>query len=260
MTTALDQKRLRDALGARPFQFYEQCGSTNDLARDWALAGAASGSVVLTEEQISGRGRFARGWVAPPGTALLFSVILRPRLAPERLPRLTMVGAIAVIECLDELAANRAMIKWPNDVQIAGQKVAGILPEALWQNDQFIAVILGIGLNVRIDFGGTELDQKATSIETALGISIDRAMLLNRLLMRIDYWSVRANESSLFEMWRARLNTVGQRVTAATKDGRVISGRASAVDEDGALVLEADDGTQQRVIAGEVTLAMGDGG
>src|SRR5258708_16862268 len=91
----LSEARLRKALGARPFQFLEQVGSTNDLAREWALQGASAGSVVVTEEQITRRGRFRRTLSAPPGTALLMSVILRPRLAPQPVQRFTMICAVA---------------------------------------------------------------------------------------------------------------------------------------------------------------------
>lgn len=263
MDELFSEQSLHRSLAPRPFRFYAQCQSTNDLAQQWALEGAFSGSVVVTEEQVSGRGRFARRWIAPPGTALLFSMVLHPRLSAARLARLTMVGAVAVAECLDELVPGQVAIKWPNDVQLAGRKVAGNLPEGIWQNDQLFGMILGIGLNVRIDFAGTELAKKAVSIESVTGTAVNRAALLNKLLRRIDYWSVRVEDASLFAAWRARLNTLGQHVTATAGDAQAsyaISGVASDVDEDGALLLTTDDGRSHRVIAGEVTLDTGNSG
>src|SRR5258707_12440534 len=124
---------LQVALGARPFRFYPQVGSTNDSARQWALEGAPAGSVVITEEQFAGRGRFGRTWSAPAGTALLMSVIVRPRIPQEQLPRLTMVGAVSVAEALEELLPAQVGLKWPNDVQLQGKKVAGILAEIALQ-------------------------------------------------------------------------------------------------------------------------------
>src|SRR5580765_7087871 len=103
----LSELRLRTALGARPFRLFQQIQSTNDEARQWASEGASAGSVVVAEEQIAGRGRFGRTWSAPPGTALLMSGILRPRIAPERFARLTMVGAVSVAEVLEELAPDQ---------------------------------------------------------------------------------------------------------------------------------------------------------
>jgi len=256
----LTDARLRTALGARPFRFEPQVGSTNNIAHDWALAGAPAGSGVLTEEQLTGRGRFGRAWSAPPGTALLMSVIVRPHIGGDRLARLTMVGAVAVGEVLETLAPGQVSLKWPNDVWLAGRKVAGVLPEAIWQGEALNAVILGIGLNVRVDFTDTPLADRATSLETVTGSHVDRAVLLDNILRRIDYWSVRVESSALFERWRNWLVTIGQSVTvqsgsAGSGHGATISGQAVEVDQDGALLIRANDGTIQRVIAGEVTLA-----
>ncbi len=276
-----------------------QVGSTNDIARDWALGGAPSGSVVLTEEQITGRGRFGRKWSAPPGTALLMSVILRPRVSPEHITRLTMVGAVSVAEILEALTPNPSpedkgdmppivfssdrsqeglplqestsspspfaergaggkvptiALKWPNDVLLANRKVAGILPEAIWQGHSLAAVILGIGVNVRVDFAGTDFEDRSASIEPTLGIKVDRALLLAQLLQRIDYWAMRVVETTLLEAWRSRLVTLGQHITACGAAG-IITGLAADVDDNGGLVLQADDGTIHHVVAGEVTLS-----
>jgi len=283
----LSEARLRSALGARPFHFEMQVGSTNDIARDWALNGASSGSVVLAEEQITGRGRFGRKWSAPPGTALLMSVILRPRVTVEHITRLTMVGAVAVAETLQNLTPRLSTgvpspsrrgesastgppsprtkrgagggvptiaLKWPNDVLLTNLKVAGILPEAIWQGQSLAAVILGIGLNVRVDFTGTEFEGRSASIEQTLGIKVDRALLLAQFLQRIDYWAMRVVDTTLLEAWRSRLTTLGQRVTASGAAGAII-GLAVNVDDNGGLVLQADDGTIHHVVAGEVTLS-----
>ncbi len=244
-------------LGARPFHFDPQVGSTNDVAREWALAGAPAGFVALAEEQIAGRGRFGRFWSAPPGTSLLISVILRPRVSHARLPRLTMVGAVAVAETLSDLESGSDIsvsIKWPNDVWLNGLKVAGVLPEAIWQGQTMSAVILGIGLNVRVDFKGTPLEGRATSIESAAGLAVDRAQLLAHLLQRIDYWSMRVEDPGLFEAWRSRLITLGRHITAHGEKGD-LAGQAVDVDDDGTLILRADDGTIHRIVAGEVTLS-----
>ncbi|HLY24992.1 MAG TPA: biotin--[acetyl-CoA-carboxylase] ligase [Aggregatilineales bacterium] len=255
----LDDARLREALGARPFRFAVQVGSTNDIARDWALNGAPTGAVVLTEEQIAGRGRFGRVWTAPPGSALLMSIILRPRITPQNVGRLTMVGAVAVAEGLENLSEQikrppqMVTLKWPNDVLLAGRKVAGILPEAIWQGQALSAVIVGIGLNVSVDFTGTGLEDQAISVETGVRVPVDRLALLDAILHRVDFWAARAMDSSLLDAWRTRLETLGKRIVAQSAAGE-IGGQAVDVDEDGALLVRADDGTMQRIVAGEVTL------
>ncbi len=253
----LNESRLRAALGTRPFRFALQTGSTNDLARQWALDGAPAGSVVVAEEQTAGRGRFGRSWSAPAGSALLASVILRPDAPPGHLPRLTMVGAVSVADVLAELAPGQVSLKWPNDVLLTGRKVAGILPEAIWEGERLSAVVLGIGLNVRVDFTGTPLADRAISVEAVTGVTIDRAALLAALLSRVDHWSARLGDPALSATWRDRLSTLGQRVAASSADGQTgrIVGLALDVDADGALLLQTDDGLTQRIVAGEVTLA-----
>jgi BirA family biotin operon repressor/biotin-[acetyl-CoA-carboxylase] ligase len=255
----LTPERLRAALGTRPFQLMPRTASTNDDAREWAMTGAPAGAVVVAEEQIAGRGRFGRAWIAPPGTALLFSVVLRPTPDPARIAQVPMAGAVAVIETLRALpGAHPATIdlKWPNDVHIAGRKVAGILSESTWQGEMLQAVILGIGINVRVDFTSTPLAETATSIEPALGIRVDRAALLADLLESLGRWVARAGEEALFAAWRAALTTLGRRVTVRSlgAESQVIGGLAVDVAGDGALLLRAGDGSLHRVVAGDVTL------
>jgi BirA family biotin operon repressor/biotin-[acetyl-CoA-carboxylase] ligase len=254
----LTAARLQQSLGPRPFRFEAQTGSTNDLARQWAQEGGPHGAVVVTEEQTAGRGRFGRAWNAPAGTGLLLSVILRPRVHQEHVPRLTVVGAVAVADVLSEISSGKVRLKWPNDVLLNSCKVAGILAEAIWQGGRLNAAVVGIGLNVRVNFGGTPLANHAISIETvgtATGQPVDRAVLLAKVLRRIDHWAMRVEDPTLLAAWHGRLETIGRRVTASTIDGqRTIQGQATGVDSDGALLLKTDTGTMHRVVAGEVTL------
>jgi BirA family biotin operon repressor/biotin-[acetyl-CoA-carboxylase] ligase len=254
--TIFSDQRLRDALWPRPFRFYERAGSTNDIATAWAQENAPSGAVVVADEQLSGRGRFERTWVAPPATGLLFSVILRPRLAPDYLSRVTMIGAVSLLEALGGLTDGLAL-KWPNDVLLRDRKVAGILAEANWQGDQLSFVVLGIGLNVSMQFAGTPLETTAISLAEATPRPIDRAALLAEILRRIDYWTPRAGEIELWEKWRAHLVTLDQSIQVTLGDGQTIIGKAADVDEHGALQLIDKDGGTHRLLAGEVTLRTG---
>jgi BirA family transcriptional regulator, biotin operon repressor / biotin---[acetyl-CoA-carboxylase] ligase len=258
----ITEDRLASALGDRAFQFSEQAGSTNDLAREWALRGAKAGSVVLTEEQLTGRGRFGRQWSAPAGTGLLMSVVLRPNLPSEMIGRTTMIGAVAVADVLARLSMlslDAIGIKWPNDVQLNGRKVCGVLAEGVW-NDALEAVILGIGLNIRVDFTDTPLAEQAISVERAIGGRIDRVELLEKLLQRVDYWAARAGERALLSAWRSRLVTIGQQVQVRALEGgqtAILSGLAIDVDDQGALLVRTAEGEIQRVLAGDVTSQLG---
>lgn len=260
MDDQFTEQTLRAALGERPFRFYEEVGSTQDTARDWALAdpALAGGAVVIAEHQTAGRGRQGRAWIAPPHSAITCSVVLRPHITPDHLPRVTMAGGVAVDDTLASLLPGRVVLKWPNDVLIGGRKVCGILTEATWIGDRLAAVILGIGINVRGDFAGTSLEARATSVETVLGRGVDRRMLLANLVRHIDVWMAQINERALFETWRDRLGTLGKRVTVYTEPHRPDSpsyvGVADAVDDSGALVVRLDSGERRRVLAADVGL------
>jgi len=148
----------------------------------------------------------------------------------------------------EKLGIGQVGIKWPNDVQIAGRKVSGVLPEAAWQDGVLLGVVLGMGVNVRVPFDA-ELAQTAINIEAALGHPCDRADLLRLLLGYVDDWAARITSPDLLAAWRSRLTTLGQPVTVGD-----VSGMAEAVDDDGALLVRTGAGDVQRIIAGDVML------
>lgn len=192
-----------------------------------------------------------RVWQTPPGAALAVSVILRPPAAV--LPRVSMLGGVAACELVQGLGCTDVALKWPNDVQIGGRKVCGVLVEAEWERDELLGVVLGIGINVRLDFSGTELADSAVSLEPVLGRTLDRLTLLRGLMGRIDDWYARLQTPALYEAWRSRLSTIGQRVSVQAPN-QPVCGTAKEVDEHGALLVEDDSGVVHRVVAGDIAL------
>ncbi len=241
-------------LGGRPCRYFAQVPSTQDIARAWALEGAATGATVIADEQTAGRGRLGRTWLAAPGSSLLLSIVLRPALPPEELGRVTLLGAVALAETLAGLGLQPG-IKWPNDVQLAGRKVAGILAEAVWAGDRLSAVALGIGVNVRRDALPPEALEayRATTVEAALGRPCPRGVLLGDLLAHLDAWMPRVREPILLETWTQYNVTLGRRVDVAAGHER-FSGLAEALDDRGALLVRQDDGSLRPLLAGEVTI------
>ncbi len=145
-----------------PHRHFRQVGSTNTVARELAEAGAPNGTVVTADEQTAGRGRQGRTWTAPPGSALLFSAIVRP--LGKRHPLLPLAVPLAVCETAERLRPGaECKVKWPNDVHLEGRKLAGILIEARPQEEW---AVLGIGLNLTIaeDEFPEELRDRATSL------------------------------------------------------------------------------------------------
>lgn len=243
-----DAETIAKTLYPRPVRYYAQVGSTNDIALGWLREGADTGAVVIADEQVQGRGRLGRAWQAPPGTSVMLSVVLRP--TPEGLAQLTMLGALVVCEMIESFDASADVgLKWPNDVQIGGKKVCGVLPEAAWQSDKLQGAVLGMGVNVRVDFSGSSLADKATSMEPALGISLDRLAVLKALLAQVDHWSALLGSDALFDAWRARLRTLGTQVQVND-----VRGTAESVDDSGALMVRQEDGSLTRVVAGDIVM------
>jgi BirA family transcriptional regulator, biotin operon repressor / biotin---[acetyl-CoA-carboxylase] ligase len=169
----MDMVPLRGRFG-RPLTYVEQCASTQRL-----LDGAPEGAVAAAGEQTEGRGRLGRTWQAPAGTSLLFSIVLVPPVPAARLPELSLVAGAAVAEAIESETGLRAEIKHPNDVLIAGRKVAGILAEA-----NVGRVVLGVGVNVsqtKAQLPGAA----ATSLAVA-GATVDPAELLATILERLE--------------------------------------------------------------------------
>jgi BirA family transcriptional regulator, biotin operon repressor / biotin---[acetyl-CoA-carboxylase] ligase len=169
---------LRGRFG-REYRYAEICPSTQRLVQP----GDAEGTVAVAEEQTEGRGRLGRRWLAPPRTSILCSVLLRPAVAAERLPELTLVAAHACAEAIAAQTRLEARVKEPNDVLVAGRKVAGILGEA---REGY--VVLGVGINVNVPTA--ELPERpelpATSLLEEVGRPVERAPLLAELLTRLE--------------------------------------------------------------------------
>jgi BirA family transcriptional regulator, biotin operon repressor / biotin---[acetyl-CoA-carboxylase] ligase len=176
--------KLRGRLG-RPYRFVERTASTQRLLG----ADDPEGAVAAADEQTEGRGRLGRPWLAPAGTSLLVSVLLRPDVEPARLPDLSLVAGRACAEALAEVAGLETEVKFPNDVLVRGRKVAGILAEASEGR-----VVLGIGVNVSQAAGELPAEPRtpATSLLLETGRAVDRAellvALLDRLERRYDEW------------------------------------------------------------------------
>lgn len=229
----------------RPFKYFESVGSANDIARQWLDEGAPEGAAVIANEQLRGRGRKGRRWHTPPNTALALSVILRP--PPPHLPRIGMIGALAVYDLAKHVGCADVGVKWPNDVQVNRRKVGGILPEIAWENNQPRGAALGIGVNVRVDFSQTAFKDTAISLETAAGRPLNRAQLLDHLLQRVDVWYGLIASDALFAAWKSRLNMLGRRVKTETVEGLALD-----VQSDGRLLVRGDSAVIHTVLAGDL--------
>jgi BirA family biotin operon repressor/biotin-[acetyl-CoA-carboxylase] ligase len=218
--------------------------STQDEARAAALAGAPSRSVFVADFQQAGRGRQGRTWIAPPGAALLLSLLFR-EVTPQPTPlRWTSLASVALCQALEQLAPLRPAIKWPNDVLLEGRKVAGVLAESQWNGSDLVTVV-GVGVNVSTDPRALE-EFGATS----LGGTIDRADLLRALIRRLDGLLAQPPDV-LRAAWQRRLWGLGQRlrlVDLGREEDVVVLG----VEPDGSLRVRFPDGSQRLTTTGEL--------
>jgi BirA family transcriptional regulator, biotin operon repressor / biotin---[acetyl-CoA-carboxylase] ligase len=246
---------LETAFVGRALEQYAAIGSTNTRAVAWARADAPDGALVIAEEQTAGRGRLGRRWHAPPGSALLLSVVLRPALAPAQAQRATMLCSSAAVAAIRATTGLAAQVKWPNDLVIEGRKAGGVLTELGLAGGELAFVVVGIGLNVNLDPAGIpEALAPPTSLRAELSRPVPRLPLLCALLQGIEarYLALREGWSPV-EEWRGHLATLGQPVQVGTPD-QVIAGVAEDVDADGALLVRTPEGALHTVLVGDVTL------
>jgi BirA family biotin operon repressor/biotin-[acetyl-CoA-carboxylase] ligase len=247
LVDALVEQGLLSAL-----EWHAVCSSTNAMAAKAAARGVREIYAVVAGEQTAGRGRLGRAWHAPPGTSLTCSLVLRPPAASAVLSLLPLLTGLALVEAVEILRPGTdAALKWPNDLLLEGRKAAGILVESACEG----AVIIGIGVNV--DWRGVERPPgrpDAISIAEATGCDVDRwdvlATLLGTFTARYRGWHLQP--SGFLADYTQRCATLGRTVRVTTVRGSVVSGRADAIDHDGALVIGLPDSHTVRVTAGDV--------
>jgi birA, biotin-[acetyl-CoA-carboxylase] ligase region len=255
----MNENDIRKAISNLPLggiRTFEQVGSTNDAALAWAADGAPDLAMVYADEQKSGRGRGNRRWFTPPGAALAFSIVNRPSTAEEQsIPLFSGLGAIAVCEALGSRGLHPE-IKWPNDVLLDHQKVCGILAEAVWTGEKVDCIILGIGVNVNPASvpSSEQLNYPATCIETVLGKSVDRLVLLRDILQALLYWRGLLTKDVFPVAWNKYLAFRGEQVEIRSEGVPPRVGMVDGLERDGGLRLRSLDGQLFVVQFGEVQL------
>ncbi len=248
----------RGGLLGRPMHLLASTTSTNDEAKSAARGTAPHGATWVAEYQTAGRGRQGRAWRAPAGEALLFSVLLRESLAAPRLPQMALVAGLAVRDAIARaLAGAEVTLKWPNDVEVRGKKVAGLLVEAITTGSRVDAVVIGVGINVHTRAFPVELADRATSVSLAAPNSprpADRADLLADVLAGLDA-DLHVVASRGLGCVRARLEAADALRGRTVRNDSGDEGVAGGIDDEGRLIVRRSDGAHARWNAGEVHLA-----
>ncbi|TQK72356.1 biotin--[acetyl-CoA-carboxylase] ligase [Nocardioides sp. SLBN-35] len=254
----LDGDRLAGASDLTPdltFELLPETPSTNEVAAERARAGAHEGLVVVADHQSSGRGRLDRTWETPPGTAVTFSLVLRPTVPPASWPWLPLLVGHNVAKAITALGYD-AKVKWPNDVLLdADRKVAGILVERV-ETPTGPAAIVGVGINVAMTADELPVPT-ATSLAVAGPGGPDRTSVLLAVVAAVregyDVWQAGGEQGTtrLATSYRSHCATLGRDVRVELPGGGELLGRATDIDDDGRLVVTTAAGTE-RVGAGDV--------
>ena len=237
----------------KKIHYFDYLTSTMDLAMQLGMNGAPSGSIVLAESQTRGRGRLGRGWFSPKYKGIYLSLILRPKILPAACPVLTLMSAVSICEAVKEVVGLDAQIKWPNDLLMHNKKIAGILTEMNAEVDKVNFVVIGIGLNVNND--QKSLIAGATSLKQQQGTQINRVVLLQEILRRLEnnYLFLEDKGSNeIINKWRNFTLTLGTRVKVDYQN-KHLQGQAIDIDADGALLIRKDSGLIQKISSGDVT-------
>ena len=240
-------EELKKRWGVPAVHLLRSTGSTNDVARRLAARGAQTGTIVIADEQVAGRGRLGRTWISPPGVGLWCSMILGSP-STEELGTLPSRVALAIARAIDHWLDHPATIKWPNDVLVDGAKVGGILCEASWEGGAPRQVIAGIGLNLlqgREDFPA-ELRGLATSLRLESPRDVDRLEVAAAVIHEVRSLAEGAGaslEDQLSEL-EERDVTRGREIEVFEPEtGRLlVAGRSEGVRGDGGLTVITAEG------------------
>jgi len=249
-----------DYLG-KVVHYQDEMESTNTTLMELGEKGASEGTVVTADRQTAGRGRLGRSWISPPESNLYISVLFRPEIASTDASLFTLIASIAINELIFKVGIEEATIKWPNDIQVNGKKIAGVLTEMRPRREVVDFIVVGIGVN--INMSREEMNNLmgnvaniATSIKENLGKDIDRAKFAADLLLQLENWHQfykNKGKSAILREWTQRWGDLNKRVKVEFEGGKY-EGTATGIDGHGYLLVQTDDGEINQVIAGDVNL------
>jgi BirA family biotin operon repressor/biotin-[acetyl-CoA-carboxylase] ligase len=255
----MDETTLKTALhdvALSGLHFFPSIGSTNDDALAWATEGAKDMSLVVADEQTAGRGRMGRRWLTPSGSALAFSLILRPQgREQELIGRFSGLGALALVGALKKHGVA-AQIKWPNDVLINEKKTAGILVEAVWMGAEVESVVLGMGVNVASESvpPPSGLNFPATCVQAEGPRELSRYDLLKDILMELISLRATLASGEFHLAWEGALAFRDRIVRIWLGETEQVDGQILGLEMDGSLRVKTTEGEIRAIQFGEVHL------
>lgn len=219
-----------------------------DDIRAEAIPLDGEGVVLCVEQQLSGRGRQGREWVSREG-GLYFSIMIQPSWDIHHIPKMTLLMSVVLCDVIRDKGVQ-AVIKWPNDILVGDQKLAGILTESEISGRNIERIIVGVGLNVN-----NKVPDGGVSLKELTGQELGRKDLLDRILKKFDFWCERVAAQGFEELlkrWRELCGMLGKRVRVLTGQGEIL-GQAVDIGDGGELLISNSFGEVMKVNSGDVS-------
>ena len=237
-------------------KYYESVTSTNKVALNMEEENIKEGLVIVGGEQTKGRGRLKRNWHSPKDLGLWFSIILTPKKDPERIPLLTLIGALSVHDAIKNIGIETDL-KWPNDILYKNKKLCGVLSQFKSSGNNIERVVVGIGLNVNQKEFPRVIKNDSISLRMIKGEIIDREKILADILNKFAYYYTKFQKGeyiSIIEIWKKEMTMLNKKITVNTAKDEQYKGKVVDITENGALIIEQQDKTRKTLIAGDVSI------
>ena len=245
-------------IGKRVY-FFEEIDSTQNFALQIGASKKENGTIVIGQKQTNGKGRLNRKWISPKGS-ISFSIILYPKFTINESLLLPILTSVSLSNSIKRNLNLQTNVKWPNDITLNGKKVAGIVIDASFQSNSIESIVIGIGINYRIEPDEVEKRIKKTGNFYGVETLIDKSETGNPINLITDFmlqleknieYLTNGKKTKIINEWTKNSETVNKRVMFDGPDGK-ISGVAKKIDSDGALIIKTKRGTE-RLLAGDIT-------
>ena len=254
---------IRDGLKTKLFgkriYYFDTIDSTQNFAIELGSRPQENGSVAVAHKQTHGRGRLSRKWISPSG-GIWFSLVLHPEFEVSAATLFPVVSSLALAISIEKVLKIKPKLKWPNDLTLGGKKVAGILVDASVESGKIDSLVVGVGINFKIN--PQEVEKAIKRTENYYGVDtlakkndktspVKLVQVFLYELEKLYEMVLHGGSEHLIKEWTKRSSSIGKTVTVLSPTG-VIRGKAIRVDKDGALVVSSK-GKSQRILVGDVT-------
>ncbi len=255
----LDIKGVKELMNndlIKNLNYFDSVTSTNELALKKNSDEIVEGDVIIAGEQTKGRGRLDRSWHSPKYLGLWFSIIVEPTKDFDRIPLLTLIGALSVHQAIKNIGINTDL-KWPNDILYKNKKVCGVLSQFRSNGNKIDKVVIGIGINVNQKNFPVELKDHSISLRMIKNERIDKEKLLAYILdsFACFYKMFKNGEYKIIiDNWKKEMSILNKQITLNTSDNKKINGLVVDISNKGELIIEQSDKVRKKFIAGDVSI------